>query len=135
MASLSYTSSLIRHKLLLQIQVLEILILWETMRQRRVKIFIMLFVLMHIRIVLIRRRQCRIVQVRQPSWYDPIARSQSLSNIFTSDRECIDQLQMDRCCFRVLCSLVREFGGLRDTRNMKVEEMVAMFLNIVGHDL
>ena len=74
------------------------------------------------------------VQVRQPSWYDPVLRSQSLSNIFTSDRECIDQLRMDRGCFRVMCSIVREFGGLRDTRNMKVEEMVAIFLNILGHD-
>ncbi|WVZ65428.1 hypothetical protein U9M48_014793 [Paspalum notatum var. saurae] len=89
---------------------------------------------MHIWIILLRRRQRRIIQVRQPSWYDPIVRSQNLGTIFTSDRECIDQLRMDRGCFRVLCSLVREFGGLRDTRNMKVEEMVAMFLHILGHD-
>ena len=41
---------------------------------------------------------------------------------------------MDRGCFRVLCSIVQEFGGLRDTRNMKVEEMVTIFLNILGHD-
>jgi len=33
-----------------------------------------------------------------------------------------------------MCSIVREFGGLRDTRNMKVEEMVTIFFNILGHD-
>uniref|UniRef100_A0A0D3HCD1 Uncharacterized protein n=1 Tax=Oryza barthii TaxID=65489 RepID=A0A0D3HCD1_9ORYZ len=29
---------------------------------------------------------------------------------------------------------ILEFGELRDTRNMKLEEMVAMFLHILGHD-
>lgn len=99
------------------------------------KILITLNLLAHILMILIRRRQCRIVRVREPSWYDPISQSQTLNNtIGVSDTECINQVRMGRRCFRVLCYLVRDIGGLRDTRNMKVEEMVAMFLHILGHD-
>jgi len=32
------------------------------------------------------------------------------------------------------CNLVTDIGGLRDTRNVKVEEMVAMFLHILAYD-
>ena len=32
------------------------------------------------------------------------------------------------------CNLVTYIGGLRDTRNVKVEEMVAMFLHILAYD-
>lgn len=41
---------------------------------------------------------------------------------------------MDRCSFWILYSLVRDIGGLRDTRNVTVEEMVAMFLHILAYD-
>lgn len=51
-----------------------------------------------------------------------------------SDRTCVDQLRMDRRTFVVLCNLVRDVGGLVDTRFVTVEEMVAMFLSVVGHD-
>ena len=65
-------------------------------------------------------------RIRQPSWYDPVIRAQTLNNkIRVSDTECIYQLRMDRRCFQVLCSLVREIGGVKDTRNMSVDEMVA----------
>jgi hypothetical protein len=105
----------------------EILILWETMRQRRVKNFIMLYVLMHIWIVLIRRHRCRIVQVRQPSWYDPVARSQSLSKIFTSNRECIDQLlghdQKDR-------AIHKEFQRSTDTISRSFHKVLTSILKL-----
>ncbi|KAF8660922.1 hypothetical protein HU200_057352 [Digitaria exilis] len=41
---------------------------------------------------------------------------------------------MDRRCFWTFCSLVRDTGGLRDTRNVNVEEMVAMFLHVLAFD-
>ncbi|WVZ99025.1 hypothetical protein U9M48_044383 [Paspalum notatum var. saurae] len=45
-----------------------------------------------------------------------------------------EQLRMDRRCFWNLCSLVKDIGGLRDTRNVSVEEMVAMFLHVLAYD-
>ncbi|KAM3278845.1 hypothetical protein ACQJBY_046250 [Aegilops geniculata] len=113
----------------------ENIILWHTMRQRRVKILILLYLLLQIFMMLLRRSRYRMRRIRQPSWYDPITRAQTLNNkIRVSDAECIFQLRMDRRCFRVLCSLVRKIGGLKDTRHMSVEETVAMFLHILAHD-
>ena len=113
----------------------ETIILWHAMRRRRVKILIILYLLLQILIMLLRRSRCWIRQIRQPSWYDPITQAQTLNNkIRVSDTECIFQLQMDRRCFRVLCSFVREIGVLKDTRHMSVEESVAMFLHILAHD-
>nr|XP_051228523.1 protein ALP1-like [Lolium perenne] len=113
----------------------ETIILWHTMRQRRVKILIILYLLLQVFLMLIRRRRYRMRRVRQPSWYDPITRAQALNNkIRVSDTECIYQLRMDRHCFQVLCSLVREIGGVKDSRNMSVDEMVAMLLHILAHD-
>ncbi|XP_019108049.2 protein ALP1-like [Beta vulgaris subsp. vulgaris] len=54
--------------------------------------------------------------------------------IVRSDIACIEQLRMDRHTFNILCSLVREIGGLRDTKNMVVEEMMAMFLHILAFE-
>ncbi|XP_015689038.1 protein ALP1-like isoform X1 [Oryza brachyantha] len=113
----------------------EVLILHNTTRKRRLKIIINVYLLIQILVILLKRCQRSIVRVREPSWYDPITRSQNLNNVIgVSDKECIFYLRMDRRCFRMVCSLVREIGGLRDTRNMKLEEMVAMFLHILGHD-
>ncbi|KAL2904738.1 Protein ALP1-like [Bienertia sinuspersici] len=41
---------------------------------------------------------------------------------------------MDRNTFYVLCGLLRDHGGLKESKNMYVEERVAIFLNILGHD-
>ena len=40
---------------------------------------------------------------------------------------------MDRCTFGILCDMVRDFGGLRPTRNMSLEEIVAMFVYTLAH--
>ncbi|XP_021859976.2 protein ALP1-like isoform X2 [Spinacia oleracea] len=111
----------------------EFLILWQAMRRRRVKSLIMLYFLMLMLMIFIRRRRRSIF--REPSWFDPIIRSTHLSNMIDrNDTLCIEQLRMDRRCFRVVCSLVRDIGGLKDTKNMSVEEMVAIFLHIIGYD-
>ena len=52
---------------------------------------------------------------------------------YESDIKCNDKLHMDRRCFHRLCQLLTSNGGLRGTRNVMVEEMIAMFLNIVAH--
>ena len=51
-----------------------------------------------------------------------------------SDITCISQLRMDRHTVVVLCNMVRDVGGLSPTRNLSVEEMMTMFLSILGHD-
>ncbi|TYK08565.1 retrotransposon protein [Cucumis melo var. makuwa] len=42
---------------------------------------------------------------------------------------------MDRRCFAILCHLLRTITGLTSTEVVDVEEMVAMFLHILAHDV
>ncbi|KAA0041291.1 retrotransposon protein [Cucumis melo var. makuwa] len=42
---------------------------------------------------------------------------------------------MDRRCFTILCHLLRTVAGLTSIEVVDVEEMVAMFLHIVAHDV
>ncbi|XP_008455792.1 protein ALP1-like [Cucumis melo] len=42
---------------------------------------------------------------------------------------------MDRRCFAILCHLLRTTAGLVETEVIDVEEMVAMFLHILAHDV
>ncbi|TYK18621.1 putative nuclease HARBI1 [Cucumis melo var. makuwa] len=42
---------------------------------------------------------------------------------------------MDRRCFVILCHLLRTIVGLTSTKVVDVEEMIAMFLHIVAHDV
>ncbi|QHO07235.1 uncharacterized protein DS421_14g461870 [Arachis hypogaea] len=42
---------------------------------------------------------------------------------------------MDRCAFHALCNMLKRVGRLEPSRNMGVEEMVAMFLHIIAHDV
>lgn len=55
--------------------------------------------------------------------------------VYTDDLECIDNLRMDRRTFTTLCAMLRTTGRLKDSRNIDVEEMVAMFLNILAHHI
>lgn len=41
---------------------------------------------------------------------------------------------MNRRTFGVLCEMARDIGGLSGTRNMPLEEIVAMFLYTIAHD-
>ena len=54
--------------------------------------------------------------------------------IFESDRACLDTTRMDRRAFCILCTMLRQHGNLRRTKNMDIEKMVAMFLIIISHD-
>ncbi|KAA0052026.1 retrotransposon protein [Cucumis melo var. makuwa] len=42
---------------------------------------------------------------------------------------------MDRRCFAILCHLLRTISGLTSTEVVDIEEMVAMFLHILTHDV
>ena len=52
-----------------------------------------------------------------------------------SDITCYNQLRMDRRSFSILYTLVEQVGGLTRTRNVSIEEMVAMFLSVISHDI
>lgn len=62
-------------------------------------------------------------------------RQQHLNRIYNStDTECVDMLRMRRPPFFQLCNVLRERLLLRDSVHSTVEEQVAMFIHIVGHN-
>ncbi|XP_071913895.1 protein ALP1-like [Coffea arabica] len=61
-------------------------------------------------------------------------RMQHLFNLTReSDAYCISELRMDRRAFGILCEMIRDTGGLKATRNMSIEEIVAMFVYVLAH--
>ena len=42
---------------------------------------------------------------------------------------------MNRVAFFKLCKMLKNIGGLRPTRNMAIDEQVAMFLYIISHHI
>ena len=62
-------------------------------------------------------------------------RQNNLRFIYEStDVECVDLLRMRRAPFMQLCDLFRTRQLLRDSIHSSVEEQVAMFLHVVGHN-
>ena len=62
-------------------------------------------------------------------------RQANLNKIFNcNDIECVNMLRMCRAPLFNLCNLLRDINLLRDTINSTVEEQVAMFLHVVGHN-
>ena len=62
-------------------------------------------------------------------------RQNNLRFIYEStDVECVDLLRMRRAPFMQLCDLFRTRQLLRDSIHNLVEEQVAMFLHVVGHN-
>ncbi|WVZ96112.1 hypothetical protein U9M48_041791, partial [Paspalum notatum var. saurae] len=62
-------------------------------------------------------------------------RKRNLDKIYNcNDVECVNMLRMRRAPFFHLCNLLRERNLLRDSIHSIVEEQVAMFLYVVGHN-
>jgi hypothetical protein len=62
-------------------------------------------------------------------------RAKNLRLIYNStDGECIAMLRMGRAAFFSLCNLFRDRGLVMDSTNASIEEQVAMFLYVVGHN-
>lgn len=62
-------------------------------------------------------------------------RQANLNKIYDcTDRECVYMLRMRRAPFFSLCNLFRDRNLLKDTINCSVEEQVAIFLHVVGHN-
>ncbi|KAG8381546.1 hypothetical protein BUALT_Bualt06G0132900 [Buddleja alternifolia] len=55
--------------------------------------------------------------------------------IYESDKTCYEELRMDRFTFRRLCCMLQATRRLKETRNMTIDEQVAMFLHILAHHL
>ncbi|KAL4010345.1 hypothetical protein IC575_030196 [Cucumis melo] len=55
--------------------------------------------------------------------------------IHESDIVCRQSTRMDRRTFAILCHLLRNVAGLSSTEIVDVEEMVAMFLHVLAHDV
>ena len=72
--------------------------------------------------------------------YAPMAerdeiRQRNLMFIYNSDdTKCIDILRMRRAPFFQLCDLFRSRQLLKDSIHSSIEEQVAMFLHVVGHN-
>ncbi|KAL3523109.1 hypothetical protein ACH5RR_015943 [Cinchona calisaya] len=49
-----------------------------------------------------------------------------------SDAACISQFCMERQNFTIVFEMVRDVGGLRDTRNMILEEIIVMFVFVLA---
>ncbi|KAA0036563.1 retrotransposon protein [Cucumis melo var. makuwa] len=55
--------------------------------------------------------------------------------IHESDLVCRQSTRMDRRTFAILCHLLRTVSSLSSTEIVDVEEMVAMFLHVLAHDV
>ncbi|PPD75151.1 hypothetical protein GOBAR_DD27910 [Gossypium barbadense] len=55
--------------------------------------------------------------------------------VYASGKTCIEQVRMNRTAFFKLCEMLESLGGLKSSRNMLVDEQVAMFLHIISHHL
>ena len=64
-----------------------------------------------------------------------LLRDVNVESVFISDLTCIENTRMDRHVFHVFCAMLRGDGKLEPTRNIGVEEMVAMFLHILAQDV
>ncbi|KAJ6291019.1 hypothetical protein OIU76_024184 [Salix suchowensis] len=50
------------------------------------------------------------------------------------DDGCQEMFRMDKHVFHNLCGILRQRGMLRDTAGVMIEEQLAIFLNIIGHN-
>ncbi|KAL8514737.1 hypothetical protein ACS0TY_013715 [Phlomoides rotata] len=50
-----------------------------------------------------------------------------------NDVTCKDHIRMNSNYFNLVCYLLKNLGGLRSTRNVSINEQVAIFLTIMSH--
>lgn len=111
----------------------DMLVLYQQMTCDSMTFFMALHIVFLYWFFVVRNKRPQLI--REPCRFDPLSRMKNLNDmIYESDIICLEQLRMDRHCFWVLCSLLRDVGGLSDTRNVTVAEMVAMFLHILAYD-
>lgn len=50
-----------------------------------------------------------------------------------SDVSCRNELRVNQATFDIICTMLRDVGGLKRSRNMSLQEIVAMFLYTLAH--
>jgi hypothetical protein len=80
------------------------------------------------------RKQCPMLSLGRRVDTD-IARESNLRYIYHStEKKYLNQLRMKRATFFHLCTLFRESELLKDSIHTSIEEQIAMFLLVVGHN-
>ncbi|KAF7831249.1 protein ALP1-like [Senna tora] len=66
--------------------------------------------------------------------YDSYAKRARLrALVYASDTTCFNQIRMYRHTFDQLCGMLDIIGGLRPTKNMLLDDQVAIFIHILAH--
>ncbi|CAN0926426.1 Protein ALP1-like, partial [Linum grandiflorum] len=110
--------------------------------QRRRLLLTMVFAVVLI-VLIIRRRHRRALNLRTPpqSIVARLLEGQQTRAMFmkkatrTSDRSSIDILRLSMHVFERLCSDLQSKGGLTKYKSVEIDEMVAMFLRTIGHNV
>nr|KAJ0228616.1 hypothetical protein LSAT_V11C100011940 [Lactuca sativa] len=55
--------------------------------------------------------------------------------VYESDTMSISQIRMSQMCFTKLCCMLETLGGLKPSRNMEIDEQVAINLHILAHNV
>lgn len=71
---------------------------------------------------------------KQPRNLSPHGSSFMTEVLNGHDDGCREMFRMDKHVFHKLCDILRQRGMLRDTAGVMIEEQLAIFLNIIGHN-
>ncbi|XP_019055133.1 PREDICTED: putative nuclease HARBI1 [Nelumbo nucifera] len=72
---------------------------------------------------------------KQPSRSSSLNRSEFMDEVLNdNDDRCREMFRMDKHVFFKLCDILRRRDLLHDTAGVRIEEQLAIFLNIIGHN-
>ncbi|XP_065876629.1 uncharacterized protein [Euphorbia lathyris] len=72
---------------------------------------------------------------RQPRRSSSASGSDFMAEVLDGhDDLCREMFRMDKHVFHKLCGTLRQRGMLRDTAGVRIEEQLAIFLNVIGHN-
>ncbi|KAG5024367.1 hypothetical protein JHK86_020281 [Glycine max] len=74
--------------------------------------------------------------VKEPARNLELERHSFLNRLYRgTETDCIEQLRVSKKAFFKLCRILQEKGQLVKTKNVPIDEAVAMFLHILAHNL
>lgn len=74
------------------------------------------------------------VQIKERKRNKKLLRMLVLRGLYReSDVKCKSELRVNRRTFNIICEMLRDIGGLSGTKNMSLQEIVAMFLYTLAH--
>ena len=74
--------------------------------------------------------------VKEPARNLELERHSFLNRLYRgTETDCIEQLRVSKKAFFKLCRILQEKGQLVKTKNVPIDEVVAMFLHILAHNL